>query len=1081
LTPSSPKPAKVSRPVLRGSIHRDRLYRILDAARERTVVWVSGPPGCGKTTLVSGYIESRRLHHAWYRVDDGDSDLATFYHYLDLAAQGKARGLNKPLTRQRPCDSQAISPPARRFFEGLFRRMRSPSVLVFDDWQNASHRSSIGESVLEAITMLPKGIRAVFVSREDPAPGFLRAVDRRRVEIIGWKELRLTQEETGEIARTQRKDPSEEMIRYLHAKTGGWATGVVLLLEKAQQDGIEPQRIGRRTPEEIVDYLGGTLFERLDPEVRVFLVKTAFLPRMTPGIAEALTGHSDAGKLLSYFNRNNFFTELHPGDEPVYEYHSLFREFLLHRAEGKLQAEEMRRVRHAAALLLEDSGQTGEAVELLRRCGDFEGLCRVIRKEAALLVSQGRSRTLVEWIHALPDGVRAADPWLLYWDAVCAIPHEPRASRDAFERAFDLFSEAGDPVGIFLSWSGAVETILCESNDFTFLDRWIDWLDRKTSEGISFPSVEIEARVSACMAGALLFRSPQHPEMRGWADRALSVSRATGDDNMYLQALIHASSIHYWMGDRSAASMSMEEIRRLSRSPKVSPFLAITGKWIKALTLLWSDAEPDAAMRIVTEGLDACRQQGITAWDHIFLAGGAYAAMLKQDEPAARGFLERMESAIPAGRHVAHCQYDYLCAWHHVLREDAIGAAAHAERALSHADAAGMVFPAILCRLAMANIACLRSEHAAAIDHLSGARELVRSTGSNIFEFMGHLTEARIAFGAGDEHGGLVALRAGMELGRKQGYVNLLWWWEPEEMARLCMKAVEARIEPAYAVELMRRRNLFPEIPPMEIEEWPWKIRIYTLGRFGVVRDGKRVTFSGKAQQKPLLLLKALIALGGRDVPREMLADALWPDADGDLALQSLSVNVRRLRKLLGDETAIQTSEGRITLSNRVCWVDCWAFKRVFAHAEKARQEGGTPGSAHSSTALLEKALVLYKGDFLEEEKERPWALSLRERLRGKFLRAVMEAGRRHEAAGEWEKALACYRKGKEADSHHEGFYRRIMICHHRLGRPGEALATYQQCRRTLKAALGTVPSPETEAVLESIRDSNAKSHGPPG
>jgi DNA-binding SARP family transcriptional activator len=364
---------------------------------------------------------------------------------------------------------------------------------------------------------------------------------------------------------------------------------------------------------------------------------------------------------------------------------------------------------------------------------------------------------------------------------------------------------------------------------------------------------------------------------------------------------------------------------------------------------------------------------------------------------------------------------------------------------------------------------------------LSGARELVRSTGSNIFEFMGHLTEARIAFGAGDEPGGLVALRAGMELGRKQGYVNLLWWWEPEEMARLCMRAVEARIEPAYAVELMRRRNLFPEIPPMEIEEWPWKIRIYTLGRFGVVRDGKRVTFSGKAQQKPLLLLKALIALGGRDVPREMLADALWPDADGDLALQSLSVNVRRLRKLLGDETAIQTSEGRITLSNRVCWVDCWAFKRVFAHAEKARQEGGTPGSAHSSTALLEKALVLYKGDFLEEEKERPWALSLRERLRGKFLRAVMEAGRRHEAAGEWEKALACYRKGKEADSHHEGFYRRIMICHHRLGRPGEALATYQQCRRTLKAALGTVPSPETEAVLESIRDSNAKSHGPPG
>jgi hypothetical protein len=55
------------------------------------------------------------------------------------------------------------------------------------------------------------------------------------------------------------------------------------------------------------------------------------------------------------------------------------------------------------------------------------------------------------------------------------------------------------------------------------------------------------------------------------------------------------------------------------------------------------------------------------------------------------------------------------------------------------------------------------------------------------------------------------------------------------------------------------------------------------------------------------------------------------------------------------------------------------------------------------------------------------------------------------------------------------------MTCHHRLGRTGEAIAAYQQCRRTLKAALGTVPSPETEAVLASIRDSNAKSHGPAG
>jgi ATP/maltotriose-dependent transcriptional regulator MalT len=43
---------KVSRPILTGIYPRKRLFALLDRIRERPVIWVSGPPGCGKTTLV---------------------------------------------------------------------------------------------------------------------------------------------------------------------------------------------------------------------------------------------------------------------------------------------------------------------------------------------------------------------------------------------------------------------------------------------------------------------------------------------------------------------------------------------------------------------------------------------------------------------------------------------------------------------------------------------------------------------------------------------------------------------------------------------------------------------------------------------------------------------------------------------------------------------------------------------------------------------------------------------------------------------------------------------------------------------
>lgn len=1071
---SKAPPPKVTRPVLRGSLPRDRLYRVLDETRDRPVVWVSGPPGCGKTTLISGYIESHRLPCLWYHVDEGDADIASFFRYMRLAAGQFAPGKRNPLPSPGPASAARASPFVRRYFADLFKQIGSPSVLVFDDWQNAGPRSPLDETVREGISLLPEGVRAVFISWSDPPPDFVREVDHRRLETIGWKELRLTLEETKGIARIQRKDPSDELVRYLHGRTGGWATGVLLLLEKAHLDGIEPQRIGKQTPREIMDYLGGRQFELLDGDTRAFLVKTSFLPRITAKAAETLTGNPRAGRILSHLNRNNLFTELHPGDEPIYEYHSLFREFLLQRADELLSPEETCAARHRTAALLEATGQTEDAVELMRGCGDFRGMCRVIRKEARSLVGQGRSRMLADWLASLPENVRADDPWLLYWGGVSNLAIDPAASLPAFERALDLFSRTGDEAGTLLSWAGAVDAILCRWNDFAPLDRWIDWLDRRTAEGISFPSAEIEARVSSSMAGALLYRRPDHPELRTWSNRALAASRASGDENVRLQALHTASGIQYWTGDRAAASLATEEIRALSRSPAVSPANSITGKWIEAQTLLWSDADPDAAMRIVSEGLDASMLHGLHLRDHFFFAAGAFAAMLKGDEKAAREFLEKMESAIPAGRVFARCQLDVLCAWNHLLRDDAVGAAAHAERALAQAERSGTVFAAILCRILLANIACHRMEHAEAKVFLSGARDLIGASGSRMLEFMASLTGSRIAFLAGDEPEGLASLRAGMELGRKQGYVNMFWWWEPAVMTRLCMKALDAGIETTYAIDLMRRRNLSPEVPPMEIEEFPWKFRVYTLGRFGVVRDGKRIGFAGKAQQKPLQLLKALIALGGRDVPREMLADILWPDSDGDLALQSLAVTVRRLRKLLGDEKAIHITEGRITLSNRLCWVDCWAFKRIFSRAERARREGAA--SLNSSLVLLEKALLLYRGDFLEEEKESPWCVSLRERLRGKFLRAVMESGRSHEAAGEWEKALSCYRKGKEADGLHEEFYGRIMICHYRLGRPDEAIATYHRYRRTLKAVLGASPSPGIEMVFSSIRKSTEKS-----
>jgi LuxR family transcriptional regulator, maltose regulon positive regulatory protein len=196
-----------------------------------------------------------------------------------------------------------------------------------------------------------------------------------------------------------------------------------------------------------------------------------------------------------------------------------------------------------------------------------------------------------------------------------------------------------------------------------------------------------------------------------------------------------------------------------------------------------------------------------------------------------------------------------------------------------------------------------------------------------------------------------------LQVGRETGLFGASLRMQ-EMLERISIKALEEGIEDDYVRELIRRNRLSPDPANPYLEQWPWPVKVHTLGRFGLLVDDRPVESGRKVQQKPLVLLKALIALGGRGVPEGRLAELLWPDADGDLAHHSFEVALSRLRKLLGKENALVLKEARLSLSNRQCWVDVWAFERLLGHAEKARKAG----KQTVAIRLFEKAVALYGG-----------------------------------------------------------------------------------------------------------------------
>jgi DNA-binding SARP family transcriptional activator len=231
------------------------------------------------------------------------------------------------------------------------------------------------------------------------------------------------------------------------------------------------------------------------------------------------------------------------------------------------------------------------------------------------------------------------------------------------------------------------------------------------------------------------------------------------------------------------------------------------------------------------------------------------------------------------------------------------------------------------------------------------------------------------------------------------------------------------------------------------------------LGPMEVLDGDEPVALGGPKQRA---LLARLLLSPNRTIAIDRLVDDVWGEEAPESATKMVQIYVSQLRKLLGAELILTRPPGYLAAVDGEA-IDIGAFDRLRRLGRAALDADDADAAAQ-----LHEALGLWRGEALAEFQE-PFAHVERQRLDELRLvcledrfEADLAAGRHGELVGELASAVAEHPL-------RERLRRQSMLALYRSGRHADALALYQDFRRTLDEELGLEPSAELRELEARI------------
>lgn len=435
-------------PDLPAALKRERLFSKFSANKKVRLFLIQAGAGCGKTTLVSSYVQESAFSYCWYQLEDDDADPAVFMTHFSARLKKFWDQLLRQSTGPELSFNTFENSSLQNFLPAIVENLRHfpPLFIVLDDYHKVRGCQPLNTFVQSLVYSLPVHVRLIIISRSRIP------LSVARFRVLGWMEeifaedLFFTLEETAQLLADL--PLSEEELKIIWEKTEGWAAALsIIRYAFLNRDKEEIKNLRDLIRGHIEEFIKDEILSGLHTEWLHFWEKTSILDYPDTDLCTLLTGRQDAGLLLDNLAASTSF--VFTRDNGVsYCYHQILRDYFLRRAASHLGSKLLQDLHAKAARAYLQRGEKTAALKHLFASGDLLLAKSLLKELVPDLLSGNNLPVLLSYLERIPDQEIGASADLLYCRSrVNAVRGRRMAAVKDLEKAEILFMEQNNLIG----------------------------------------------------------------------------------------------------------------------------------------------------------------------------------------------------------------------------------------------------------------------------------------------------------------------------------------------------------------------------------------------------------------------------------------------------------------------------------------------------------------------------------------------------------------------------------------------------------------------------------------------------------